>query len=146
MQRPVMYLIANKGLGMSPGKLSAQVAHAAVRASRLSPNDVVDEWLAKGETKIVLEARDTQHLWIAQRYIERANIGTYLVIDEGRTEIPPMSATVLGCEVVDKVDENVQFAFETFKTYREDKPEPPVKLSLIGRLFGPNWDKHQRGA
>jgi PTH2 family peptidyl-tRNA hydrolase len=120
-----MYLIANKGLGMSAGKLSAQVAHAAVRAAWMNRNtDVVEEWFSKGETKIVLEARDTQHLWIAQNYIARyAGIESYMVIDEGRTEVPALSATVLGCQIVDKTDERVQFAFETFSTYRDPKPE-----------------------
>jgi PTH2 family peptidyl-tRNA hydrolase len=119
MNRPVMYLIANKGLGMSAGKLAAQVAHAAVRATMFQTPSEVSEWFEKGETKIVLEARDAEHLILAQTYLDRAGFRSHLVIDEGHTEVPPLSATALGVELVDKADEQVKFTFETFKTYKE---------------------------
>jgi PTH2 family peptidyl-tRNA hydrolase len=136
MSKPVMYLIANKGLGMSSGKLAAQVAHAAVRAYTLSipihfeEDDVplVSQWLDMGETKIVLEARDTEHLLVAQKYIEDRGICTHLIIDEGRTEIAPHTPTVLGVQVVDKEDENVKFTFSDFKTYKDPKPEQPKRF------------------
>lgn len=136
MKKPVMYLIANKGLKMSPGKLAAQVAHAAVRAAMESSLDGRDNWFKNGETKIVLQARDTEHLLLSQRYIEGHGIITHLVIDEGRTEVPPLSATVLGVELVDKSDENIQMVFETFSTYKEDKELIPVPILYPDESFG----------
>lgn len=126
MNRPVQYLIANKALGMSPGKLAAQVAHAAVRSAMASGAIDVDKWLKNGETKIVLEARDAEHLLMAEHYINNRGFRTFRVIDEGRTEVPPLSATVLGVELVDKVDPYVQQTFETFRTYREEPKPVPI--------------------
>jgi len=123
MPNPVMYLVANKGLGMSPGKLAAQTAHAAVRAYLTSGLAIRSEWLKLGETKIVLEARDTEHLLSVREYIEKRGYRTYLIIDEGRTEIAPHSPTVLGIEILDKDDPNVKFTFSSLKTYKEDKPK-----------------------
>jgi PTH2 family peptidyl-tRNA hydrolase len=133
MKSPVMYLIANKGLGMSPGKLAAQVAHGAVRAFRFSDTispSTADYWLENGETKIVLEARDAEHLMLAREYIQKRGFRTFLVIDEGRTEVPALSATVLAVELVDKTDENVKSTFETFKTYKET----PTTFNVVGPL------------
>lgn len=120
MKKPVMYLIANKGLGMSPGKLAAQVAHAAVKAYEMSPEDFIEQWNDSGHTKIVLEARDTEHLLCVREYLTDKGFDGYLVIDEGRTEIAPHTPTVLGMSLVDKVDEQVQFAFSDLRTYKEE--------------------------
>lgn len=117
----VMYIIANKGLGMSPGKLSAQVAHAAVRSYRMSNSFQRELWQDNGETKIVLEARDEAHIRNIVVYLAEHDIKVCTVIDEGRTEIPPLSITALAAPVLDKDDENVKFAFSTLKTYRETK-------------------------
>jgi peptidyl-tRNA hydrolase len=141
MQRPVMYIFVNKGLGMSTGKVAAQVAHAAVRAIipaartgiltepiQIEKTVPLGEYMRKGETKIVLEVRDTEHLLMAERYLNEHGIKTFLVIDEGRTEIAPHTPTAMATEILDKEDEAVKFALADFKTYREVKPEPvPLK-------------------
>jgi peptidyl-tRNA hydrolase len=120
MSNPVMYILANKGAGMSAGKLAAQVAHAAVRAYIISTdNPEVTDWLQQGETKIVLECRDDMHLLAAQKYIEGRGYQTYLIVDEGRTEIDPHTPTALGVEIVDKADRDVAFTFSDFKTYKD---------------------------
>lgn len=121
--KPVMYIIANKGLNMSPGKLAAQVAHAAIGAFTESDPAMVDEWMNAGHAKIVLEARDTEHMQLAERFITSKGIQSFPIIDEGRTEIAPHSFTALASIVVDKSDENVKSAFEDFKTYKAPKVE-----------------------
>lgn len=133
MSKPVMYLIASKEPRLSPGKLAAQVSHAAVRAYIDSEQEIAAEWLDNGETKIVLEARDTAHLLSAREYIKSRGLLTSLVIDEGRTEIDPHTPTVIGVVIVDKDDPDVKFTFESFKTYREKKPDPP-KLNGLALL------------
>jgi peptidyl-tRNA hydrolase, PTH2 family len=125
--KPVQYIVANKGLGMSPGKLAAQVAHAAVNAYRLHVDEcslaLSAEWLMTGHTKIVLEARDTEHLLMVERYLDERGIKTCLIIDEGRTEIAPHTPTALATVIVDKDDPNVQLAFSDLRTYRAPRPE-----------------------
>ena len=123
MKNPVMYILANKSLDMSAGKLAAQVAHAAVRSAMASGALDTDKWLKNGETKIVLEARDAEHLLLTREYLQARGFKTFLVIDEGRTEVPPLSATALGVELVDKAEENVKFTFETFKTYKDTRTQ-----------------------
>jgi PTH2 family peptidyl-tRNA hydrolase len=150
MKNPVMYILVNKGLGMSTGKVAAQVAHAACRSIHHAVDrkyrdeavhtvDAADlgAYFDKGETKIVLEVRDTEHLLMAERYLNEHGIKTFLVIDEGRTEIAPHSPTAMATEIVDKADENVQFALGDFKTYKDPKPEQEIiedRPRFLGRL------------
>ena len=100
---PVMYLFVNKGLKMSTGKAIAQGAHAACEAVRISNPDMVKAWNEFGfYTKMIMEARDENHLATIQKYLEERNVNSIMIIDEGRTEIPKHSKTALGAEIVDK--------------------------------------------
>jgi PTH2 family peptidyl-tRNA hydrolase len=133
--KPVQYIVANKGLGMSPGKLAAQVAHASVNAVfSLTGVESADwhGWQRTGHAKIVLEARDTEHLLLVERYLKDRGIATVLIIDEGRTEIAPHSPTALASGVVDKTDENVTMAFGDLKTYKEQPKEVMPYWALDG--------------
>src|SRR4051812_47912551 len=107
MSQYVQYIIANKGLGMSAGKLAAQVAHAAVKGFEMTEEApgggiAIAEWNATGHTKIVLEARDEAHLIAFRDYAKSRGIESWLVIDEGRTEVTPHSPTALGFPILDK--------------------------------------------
>lgn len=155
MKNPVMYIVVNKGLGMSPGKMAAQVGHAVGRAFRdftdgISFEDgdgnILDQYFAKGETKIVLEARDTEHLTVVERYINAKDILTYPVIDEGRTEVPAHSFTCFASEIVDKADEATQLAFGDLKTFKVDV-NPFTNPSAPFSYTPPEgWDKVLRTA
>ena len=121
---PVMYLFVNKDLGMSPGKLAAQVAHAACLAQRGSKPELIESWYEFGfYTKLVMEARDAEHVKIIERYLNERKIKTFIVIDEGRTEIKKHSITALGCEVVNK---NIMGPI--FKEFDLFKPELTIKV------------------
>jgi peptidyl-tRNA hydrolase len=152
-----MYIVANEGLGMSPGKLAAQTAHAAVEAYRLScieaPVDkfgvtfrgearLVKEWYKGGHyTKIVLGARDSQHLLTLERYIKERGFKTALIIDEGRTEIEPHSPTAIGVEIVDKDDEHTWATFGSIKLFGQASRPPKrvdydtATVSRYGKFF-----------
>lgn len=120
-----MYIFANKGLGMSGPKLAAQVAHAAVEAWKVSRSALIEEWDLGGHyAKIVLEARDTEHLRNVLQYVTDRGFKTIPIIDEGRTEIAPHSFTALGVEIVDKDDPHTAATFSTFKTLKDEQPEP----------------------
>ena len=130
---PVQYILLNKGLGMSVGKAAAQAAHASVEGVRLSarePNgnpwdaSIVNRWYRGGHyAKVVLECEDGAALQIARQYIESRGFKTALIIDEGRTEIEPMSVTALGCEIVDKDFPHARETFGAFKLYGTPKAE-----------------------
>lgn len=115
---PVMYLFINKGLGMSTGKSVAQGAHAACEAVRISKPGMVKAWNKYGfYTKMVMEARDANHLSTIQKYLEERNIKSKLIVDEGRTEIPKHTSTALGVEIVDK---NIQGPiFQEFDLFKD---------------------------
>lgn len=124
-----MYIFLNRGLGMSTGKAAAQSAHAAVEAyiksqqnQRLGEDGrvLLEEWrLGLHYTKIVLEARDEAHLRNIERYLTDRWFDSALIIDEGRTEIEPMSVTALGVEIVDKDDPHTKATFEHFELYKD---------------------------
>ena len=89
----VMYLIVRNDLGMSPGKVAAQVGHgvelALANGRRFSP-----QWMPTDLpcAKIVLQANYDE---IETIYFGIGAHKATLVIDEGRTEVPPNSITVL---------------------------------------------------
>jgi peptidyl-tRNA hydrolase len=130
---PVQYIIIDKGLGMSAGKMAAQACHASVEGVRISarePNgnpwdaSLVNRWYRGGHyAKIILEVADATALRIAQAYIESRGFKTALIIDEGRTEIPAMSATALGCEIVDKDWPHARETFSVFDLYTDSANE-----------------------
>jgi peptidyl-tRNA hydrolase len=148
MTKPVRYIFINRGLGMTPGKIAAQAAHAEMLALHdlfnTVPNkqpeglwmttqeSLYDEWYDSGHyTKLTMLAEDSEHLRNIKDYIEARGYRTYLVIDEGRTEISPHSPTALAVELVDKDEERVQQHFGDFRTYKEKKP--PKKKKRFGR-------------
>jgi peptidyl-tRNA hydrolase, PTH2 family len=128
MAQYVQYIVANKGLGMSAGKLAAQVGHAVQKGLELTISKaggvkefktLMAEYNATGHTKIVLEARDTEHLSAFREYAKSRGYDSWLVIDEGRTEVAPHSPTALGFPILDKADRDVAFTFSDLKTYRD---------------------------
>jgi peptidyl-tRNA hydrolase len=126
MNTMAMYIFLNKGLGMSTGKAAAQAAHAAILAHEISSDEAVADWNRGGHyKKLVMQARDAEHLAHIQKYLTDRGIKSAMVIDEGLTEIPSHTPTALGVEIVDKADEHVEATFSTFELYRET-----VKVSL----------------
>lgn len=114
------YIFINKALGMSAGKMAAQAAHAAVMGYRLSLEENIEEWmLGKHYKKVVLEARDEDHLKNIYVYLVERGVRCELIIDEGLTEIEPHQATAIGCEVLDKADPNIKAIFSTFHKYQD---------------------------
>lgn len=134
-----MYIIANQGLEMSSGKLAAQVAHAAVRAFERSDSAVIPDWFSQGEMKVVLQARDEAHMRNVIDYLNQyLTIDPYVVIDEGRTEVPPLSMTAIGLPIMNKDDEHVKFVMSTFKLYK-DKPEADTNIYKDASVESKHW-------
>lgn len=126
MAHYVQYIVANKGLGMSSGKLAAQVGHAVQKGYELTLEGeeaavtaILGEYNATGHTKIVLEATDAAHLIAFREFAKSRGINSWLVIDEGRTEVAPHSPTALGFPILDKADRDVAHTFADLRTYRD---------------------------
>lgn len=124
---PVQYIIADARLGMSPGKLSAQVAHASVQGllthvdfdTTRSPYNysIVNRWQRGGHyAKVVLEAGEDLHT--VERYLNDRGFKTALIIDEGLTEFGGgLTPTAIGTGIVDKDSGHVRDTFGGFKLY-----------------------------
>jgi peptidyl-tRNA hydrolase, PTH2 family len=90
MDEVVQYYIVNKELKMSKGKTSAQVAHGAVISAMVwGEFDFYKEWFLDSQKKVVLQGtiEDIEKI--------QMNMESYRVIDNGLTEIPEGSVTVL---------------------------------------------------
>lgn len=129
--KPSMYIFLNKGLGMSAGKSAAQAGHAAVEAALISngisAGGITTEQAALWDAwrqglhyaKYIMECRDTEHLLATERYLNERGFRTVLIIDEGHTEIDPITPTALGVALVDKDDPHTAATFSSFKLYRD---------------------------
>ena len=89
-------IVVNKSLGMSQGKLAAQVDHASILSMLEANEGVVCGWLDNSYPKIVLQVETTQDLLDLQEKANDLNIPSALVIDEGRTELSNGAITCLG--------------------------------------------------
>ncbi|MFB5759065.1 aminoacyl-tRNA hydrolase [Paenibacillus medicaginis] len=88
----VQYYVVNKELEMSAGKVAAQVAHVADKITYLQKGaEKYEEWHSKDHPKIILVAKEKE----LRKLIA---LGWVHVIDNGRTEIPSGSLTVVGCK------------------------------------------------
>jgi len=94
-----MVIAVRKDLKLSPGKMAAQVAHAAVNcafASRKRSPDRFERWYDEGQRKVVVKVDDLPTLFRLKEEAEDAGLTTSVIIDAGLTEIPPHTVTCLG--------------------------------------------------
>ncbi len=104
-------IVVREDLGMSKGKLAAQVAHASLNSAekvRDRKPDWYDGWKGEKQKKVVVKAENRKVLEDLKREAEIQEIPSYLVKDAGLTEIPSNSKTALGVgpapsEKVDRV-------------------------------------------
>jgi PTH2 family peptidyl-tRNA hydrolase len=89
-------IVVNGELGLPPGKLAGQVAHAAVTGALAAKDEVREAWDAEGMTKIVLVGRDAQHLTLIHACALGLGVKpTGIIKDAGRTLIPPGTLTCM---------------------------------------------------
>ena len=91
-----MAIITND-IPMSPGKLAAQVAHAAVECTlklqRKNPS-LVKKWVDGGQKKVVLKA-DIEEMEALRKKADSTGLCTSLIHDAGFTELEPGTVTAL---------------------------------------------------
>ncbi len=106
-----MAIVVRKDLGLSCGKMAAQVAHAAVKcamSTKRKKKEIYSSWDREGAKKVVLRARDRVHLQELRALAEGLGLTATIITDAGHTEIPPNTITCLGIgpgpsELIDKV-------------------------------------------
>ncbi len=94
-----MVLVARDDLKLSPGKLAAQVAHAAVNcalSTKKNNSKWFHKWQTEGAKKVVAKVDNVDDFFVLKQKAESLKISTSLIEDAGHTEIAPGTKTVLG--------------------------------------------------
>jgi PTH2 family peptidyl-tRNA hydrolase len=89
-------IVVNAALGLPPGKMAAQVAHAAVGAFLSAPRQAQVDWLQQGMPKIVLQCGSQDELDAILAKAESAGLPTLLIRDAGRTVVQAGTPTCVG--------------------------------------------------
>ena len=94
-----MVIVTRTDLNLSPGKLAAQVAHAAVACTlntKKTKPKWFNKWMDDGGKKAVVKVESVDDFQPLSRKAKRLDIVSYAVVDAGHTEIPAGTETVLG--------------------------------------------------
>lgn len=99
-------IVVNQALGLPPGKMAAQVAHAAVGGLLRAGREQQTAWLQAGMPKVVLRCESEAALLELAQQAEAAGLATMLVRDAGRTVVEAGTATCVGIgpDEIAKVD------------------------------------------
>ena len=89
-------IVVDQSLGLPPGKLAAQVAHAAVIAFLRAEPALQRAWLETGMAKIVLACDSPAALRRLAGEAAEAGLSTGLVNDAGRTVVSAGTTTCVG--------------------------------------------------
>ncbi len=114
-ENPVLYVVLNGELQMSPGKGAAQAVHAAML---LEGN--YDGLFVSGykRTVIVLEAENGETIKNLLEYLQGAGIFAAYYIDEVSEKKAPYQVTALAVEPIPYEDEEKRSIFENFSLFQ----------------------------
>jgi len=94
-----LVIVVREDIRLSPGKMAAQVAHAAVSCAvraRSGDKKTFKQWMAEGQRKVVLKVEDLRLLEEIERAARNAGFIVERISDAGLTEIPPGTITCIG--------------------------------------------------
>lgn len=102
-----MVFVVNMSLEMGPGKVAAQVGHAALGVQRVLSSKTkngkykvsltdIGLWQDFGENMVVVKGESTQHLKDLHLMAEDLELPSFLVKDAGITQVPSGAVTVFG--------------------------------------------------
>ena len=94
-----MVIVTRKNLNLSPGKLAAQVAHAAVACALLTKKNKsrwFKKWQSEGAKKVIVAVESLDDFFSLKEKADRLGIISNIIEDAGHTEIPQGTKTVLG--------------------------------------------------
>lgn len=91
-----MYILVNKDISMSPGKLAGQVGHAVESyINELNSNKIIKEHMDNSQKKIILKC--------SQNKLEQLEKEGYVTIrDNGLTELEPNTLTCVNFGIIDR--------------------------------------------
>jgi PTH2 family peptidyl-tRNA hydrolase len=88
-------ILVRDDLKLSKGKMSAQVAHAAVDAVTLSDAEDVMKWRSEGMKKSVLKVKDLAELTHYEQKATKSGLVVAVVTDAGHTHLEPGTITCM---------------------------------------------------
>ena len=94
-----LVVVVRTDLGISKGKMAAQVAHAAVNCtlkSRKSDSANFRNWFDEGQKKVVVKGENESTLRTLQQHAREIGLVSSIVTDAGLTEVPPGTVNCLG--------------------------------------------------
>jgi PTH2 family peptidyl-tRNA hydrolase len=94
-----MLIVTRNNLKLSPGKLAAQVAHAAVACAldtKKNNPKWFNKWQNEGAKKAVVKVDSEKEFYPLKEKAEQLKIVAHIIEDAGYTEIPVGTKTVLG--------------------------------------------------
>ena len=94
-----MVIVTRQDLKLSPGKLAAQVAHAAVACaleSKKSKSKWFTKWMRDGAKKAIVKTDDVEDFFFLNEKAKKLDVVSTIISDAGHTEIPVGTKTVLG--------------------------------------------------
>ncbi len=110
-----MYILVNKSLGMTSGKVASQVGHAVEKITLLCHKTAhYKVFKANGSPKIVLSV-PTEDMFVNILDATKKHKKVY-IIDEGRTQCPKNSVTVVGYRLM--YDSEVPKIIKTLSLYK----------------------------
>lgn len=92
-------IVVRCDIKMGKGKLSAQVAHAAVSASekvKKSQNEIYNNWILSGQAKIVVKVNSLEEILHIYNLAKTEGLIAALIRDKGLTQIQPGTVTCVG--------------------------------------------------
>jgi len=106
-----MVIAVRTDIKLSPGKMGAQVAHAAVNcafSAKKNYKDWFDSWYDQGQKKVVVKVKDLEELRLLQDEARKSKLPHSLITDAGHTQLAPGTVTCLGIgpgpeSLIDKV-------------------------------------------
>ncbi|MDO9537066.1 MAG: peptidyl-tRNA hydrolase Pth2 [Thermoplasmata archaeon] len=94
-----MVIVVRNDIKLSPGKMAAQVAHAAVNcalAAKKNYKKYFEGWYDEGQKKVVVKVKSINELRELQFLAKNAGLPNSLITDAGHTQLPPGTVTCLG--------------------------------------------------
>ena len=94
-----MVIVTREDLDLSPGKLAAQVAHAAVICALDTKKENANwfmKWQSEGAKKVVVKVDCEDDFYPLKEKADELKIVSHIITDAGHTEIPAGTKTVLG--------------------------------------------------
>jgi PTH2 family peptidyl-tRNA hydrolase len=106
-----LVIAVREDLKLSVGKISVQVAHAAVACAFQAKKNHMrwyKTWKDEGAKKVVVKVEDEEALFDLERLSKSKKIESCVITDAGLTEIPPGTVTCIGIgpgpnEIIDQI-------------------------------------------